>query len=102
MPRFTAFAMEPGGLPDWDEETTIDATPFFGMIKHQKVDGSSFITVSEGTIQVTDTGAGATEIAIVEHLEAIAGSSDDVIKSTQHVFASIVALSHGGTIPPCP
>jgi hypothetical protein len=89
----------------WDDQWrygTIDATPFFGMIKHQKVDGSSFITLSEGTIQVTDTGAGATEIAIVEHLEAIAGSSDDVIKSTQHVFASIVALSHGGTIPPCP
>jgi hypothetical protein len=28
MPRFSALAMDPGGLPDWDEETTIDATPF--------------------------------------------------------------------------
>ncbi|HEY3806674.1 MAG TPA: hypothetical protein VGL61_28925 [Kofleriaceae bacterium] len=90
----------------WDDQWrygTIEAAPFFGMIKHQKVDGSSFISLSEGTIQVTATDdPNATEIAIVEHLEAIAGSSDDVIKSTQHVFASIVALSHGGAIPPCP
>jgi hypothetical protein len=28
MPRFSALAMDPAGLPDWEEETTIDATPF--------------------------------------------------------------------------
>jgi hypothetical protein len=28
MPRLSALAMDAGGLPDWDEETTIDATPF--------------------------------------------------------------------------
>jgi hypothetical protein len=26
--RLSALAMDPAGLPDWDEETTIDATPF--------------------------------------------------------------------------
>jgi hypothetical protein len=83
---------------------TIDAEPFFGMIKHQKTDGSSFITLSEGTIEVTvtDDDPNVTELAFVEHLEAIAGSSGDVIESTTHVFDSIVALSHGGVIPPCP
>jgi hypothetical protein len=82
---------------------TIDAEPFFGMIKHQKTDGSSFITTSEGTIEVTATDdPNATELAFVEHLQAIAGSSDDVITSTTHVFDSIVALSHGSVIPPCP
>jgi hypothetical protein len=82
---------------------TIDPEPFFGMIKHQKTDGSSFITTSEGTIEVTATDdPNATELAFVEHLQAIAGSSDDVIESTTHVFDSIVALSHGGVIPPCP
>jgi len=89
----------------WDDQWrygTIDADPFFGMIKHQKIDGSSFITTSEGTIQVTDAGAGATEVAIVEHLQAVAGSSDDVLKSTNHVFASIVAVAHDASIPPCP
>ncbi|HEX4453740.1 MAG TPA: hypothetical protein VH143_22875 [Kofleriaceae bacterium] len=84
-----------------DAETA--AEPFFGMITHQKTDGSSFITTSEGTIEVTATDdPNATELAFVEHLQAIAGSSDDVIKSTTHVFDSIVALSHGGVIPPCP
>jgi hypothetical protein len=90
----------------WDDQWrygTITPEPFFGMIKHQKTDGSSFITTSEGTIQVTATDdPEATEIAIVEHLQAIAGSSDDVIMSTEHVFASIVAVSHGNAIPPCP
>ncbi|HEY1546441.1 MAG TPA: hypothetical protein VGG28_01405 [Kofleriaceae bacterium] len=84
---------------------TIDSAPdpFFGMIKHQKTDGSSFITTSEGTIEVTATDdPNVTELAFVEHLQAIAGSSDDVISSTTHVFDSIVALSHGGVIPPCP
>jgi hypothetical protein len=95
----------------WDDAWrygTIDGTPDapeLAMIKHQKIDGSSFISRSEGTIEIAPAmdDPTVTEISIVEHLDAVSGSDGDVLKSTNHVFASLVALAHGGTaIPPCP
>ena len=74
------------------------------MIKHQKTDGSSFITLSEGTIQLTptDDDPNTTELSFVEHLDAAGGSTDDVQKGVQHNFDSIVAVAHGNPSPACP
>jgi hypothetical protein len=77
--------------------------PFLGMVKHQKTQGSDFIHRSEGTIQISATDdPNVTELAFVEHLDAVSGGISDVLKGTQHNYDALVALSHGNPIPACP
>jgi hypothetical protein len=77
--------------------------PAFDMIKHQKIDGSSFIKLSEGTVELLPTDdPNVTELEFVEHLNAVGGSDGDVQKGVQHNYDSIVAVTHGGDVPPCP
>lgn len=72
------------------------------MIKHQKVMGSGFIDLSEGTIQLYATSdPGITELRFVEHLKAISGSANDVAAGTRDNYAAILGLVHAGVIPPC-
>lgn len=93
---------------EWDDqwrygvvEGTSDA-PLLGMIRHQKTQGSDFITVSEGTIQVLATDdADVSELAFVEHLDAVSGDAGDVLAGMQHNYDALVALAHGSLIPPC-
>jgi hypothetical protein len=74
-----------------------------GMIKHQKVQGSDFITTSEGTVQVLATeDPEVSELAFVEHLEAISGGTSDVLEGMQHNYDALLALAHDSPIPPCP
>lgn len=93
----------------WDDQWRFgiidgsDAAPTFGMIKHQKTMGSSFITLSEGTIQVLATSdPNVTELDFVEHLDATQASSSDVLKGVQHNYASLVSVAHGGPVATCP
>ncbi len=95
---------------EWHDEWrfgTIDGTPDapeLAMMKHQKTDGSSYISLSEGTIELSPAPGDpdVTDLAFVEHLDAISGGDSDVIKAMQHQFASMVAVTHGTAIPPCP
>jgi hypothetical protein len=94
---------------EWDDQWrfgTVEGTvaaPTLAMIKHQKTQGSSFIKRSEGTIQLTATDdPNVTELAFVEHLDAVGGGVADVVKGTQHNFDSLVAVAHGNPIPACP
>jgi hypothetical protein len=94
---------------EWDDQWrcgTIEGTPdapTLGMVKHQKTQGSTFITLSEGTIQVLATDdPQVTELSFVEHLDATSASTDQVLAGTQHTYAAIVAVSHGNPIPACP
>nr|HEX4317717.1 hypothetical protein [Kofleriaceae bacterium] len=94
----------------WDDEWrfgTIDGTPDapeLAMVGHQKIDGSSFINRSEGTITVTpaDGDDSVTDLAFVEHLDAIGDSDSDVLTGMNHDFGAILALTHGTAIPGCP
>ena len=94
---------------EWDDQWrygvilgTIDDV-ILGMIKHQKTQGSDFITVSEGTVQVLSTDdPEVSELAFVEHLDAISGGVADVTKGMQHNYDALVALAHGAPIPGCP
>jgi hypothetical protein len=80
-----------------------DAAPALAMIKHQKVSGSSFITLSEGTIEVTATDdPGVTELSFIEHLDATSASAAQVIKNIQHNYDALKAVAHGQPIPACP
>jgi len=94
----------------WDDqwrwgviEGTLEA-PTLGMIKHQKTDGSSFIELSEGTIQLAavEGNPDVTELSFVEHLKSVGGGVSDVLKGVQHNYDALVAVAHGNPIPACP
>jgi hypothetical protein len=89
---------------EWDDQWrfgTIDET--LGMIRHQKVQGSDFIDLSEGTIQVLSTSdPNVSELAFVEHLDATQATTGDVLQGVQHNYDALVATVHGTPIPPCP
>lgn len=93
---------------EWDDQWRGDVVigtpdaPELVMIKHQKIQGSDFIAVSEGTIQIrATTDPAATELWFVEHLDAISGSADDVVGGMRDNYDRLVALAHGLPIPPC-
>ena len=93
---------------EWDDqwrygiiEGSVD-DPVLGMIRHQKTQGSDFIDVSEGTIQVHATeDPEVSELAFVEHLDAVSGTADDVLAGMQNNYDALVALAHGAAIPAC-
>lgn len=94
---------------EWDDQWrfgTITGTPeapTLAIIKHQKTQGSDFITLSEGTTQFTPTDdPNVTELAFVEHLDAVGGGVSDVLAGVQYHYDSIVAVAHGNPQPPCP
>lgn len=89
---------------EWDDQWRFGRiTDELGMIKHQKVEGSDFITLSEGTIQVVATSdPGISELLFVEHLDAVQAGTGDVIAGVQHNYDALVAVAHGNPIPRCP
>jgi hypothetical protein len=94
---------------EWDDRWrfglvtgTADA-PMLAIAKHQKTEGSSFIRLSEGTIQFAATpDPDVTEVAFVEHLDAVSAGDGDLLKNMQHNFDSLVAVAHGGGVAKCP
>lgn len=94
---------------EWDDQWRygiIEGTseqPVLGMIRHQKIQGSDFINVSEGTIQVIATNdPNVSELAFVEHLDAISGNASDLLEGMQDNYARLVALAHDLPRPSCP
>lgn len=94
---------------EWDDQWRGDViagaldAPELVMIKHQKIEGSDFISVSEGTIALLATDDPAiTELRFVEHLDAVGGTTDDVVRGMVHNFNRLVSVAHGGPIVGCP
>lgn len=94
---------------DWDEEWrfgTIDGTPEnpeLAIARSQKVYGSIFIYLIEGSLQVQATDdPEITEIEIIQHLAAYGGDASDMQKTMQRQFDSVVELTHGRPQPACP
>jgi hypothetical protein len=89
---------------EWDDQWRFGRiTDELGMIKHQKTQGSDFITLSEGSIQVlATTDPGVIELSFVEHLDAISATGADVVEGVQHNYDALVATAHGNPIPRCP
>jgi hypothetical protein len=90
---------------EWDDQWRGDVVPDSGitMIKHQKVRGSDFITISEGTVAIVATAdPEITELRFVEHLDAVMATQGDVLAGMQHNYDAMVAVSHGAAIPACP
>jgi len=94
---------------EWDDQWrfgTVGGTPdapVLAMIRHQKTQGSSFITLSEGTTEVDATDEpDISALSFVEYLDATNASVSQVQKGVQHHYDSLVAVAHGGTVPACP
>lgn len=85
---------------------TVEGTPsapVHTIIKHQKIHGSDFITLSEGTIELTATDdENVSELAFVEHLNAAGGGAGDVAKGVRANYNALVAAAHNRPTPPCP
>lgn len=93
----------------WDElwrYGTIDGSPsdpVRAMIRYQKVFGSDFINLLEGSTQLfARADPGQTEVELIEHLDAFGGSADQMEASMQRRFASLAAAAHGTAPPRCP
>jgi hypothetical protein len=96
----------PDGLEPFEENGVILGTPDdvqLGMIRHQKTQGSDFISLSEGSVQVLATpDPNVSELAFVEHLDAIQGGVGDLLKGMQRNYEALVALAHETPTPACP
>jgi len=93
----------------WDERWrygTIEGTPeapTLGMVRYQKVYGSSLIDLLEGSIQLRATDDPAvTVIEFVEHLAGAGGTIEDMTASMQHRYDTVLAVVGGDEQPPCP
>ncbi len=94
---------------EWDDQWRGDVVvgtledPELVMIKHQKTEGSDFISLSEGTVQLLSTEDPAiTEVRFVEHLDALMASEGDVIAGMQSNYDRMLAIAHANPLPPCP
>ncbi len=92
----------------WDELWrfgTIDGTPdapTLAIIRYQKVFGSDFISLIEGSIQIRAADGGHTELQFIEHLSAVRGSLAEMRGSMTQRYLTLVALAHGQPRPACP
>ena len=94
---------------EWDEAWrygTVLGTPEapeLAMIRYQKTYGSDFIYLIEGSIQVLATAAPEiTELELIEHVDALQVSTDDIEGSMTERFGKVVAVLHGTELPGCP
>ncbi len=93
---------------DWQETWRFgtlrdDAVESQRRIRYQKTEGSSFISLIEGEIELTtEPGSGVVEISLIEHLKAIGGGISDMKQSMQRRFDIMAALAQGAPLPLCP
>ena len=94
----------------WDElwrYGTIDGTPEApqrAMIRYQKVAGTDFIKILEGSVQYygVDGAPDVTMVEYIEHVNARSSGTSDTMKSMQQRFKATAAVVHGQPLPPCP
>lgn len=93
---------------DWQETWRFgtlrdDATGSARRIRYQKTEGSSFISLIEGEIELTtEPSSGVVEISLIEHLKAVGGGIADMKQSMQRRFDIMAAIAQSAPLPPCP
>jgi hypothetical protein len=73
--------------------------PELAMVRYQKVWGSGFIDLLEGSILVIAAGDALTEVQFIEHLDALGGGTAEMVGSVERRFARMVAHAHGRPLP---
>jgi hypothetical protein len=73
-------------------------------IRYQKTQGSSFISLIEGQLDITASQQkpNIIDIGFIEHLDAIGGGIADMTLSMQHRFDVMLALATATVLPACP
>jgi len=93
---------------EWDEQWrygTITGTPDapeLAIIRYQKIFGSEYIATLEGSVIVYATDdPGVSEVAYIEHLDALGGDHGNIRSSMAQRFANMRAIAHGEPLPGC-
>ena len=68
-------------------------------MRYQKVEGSSFIELMEGSVLLVEAADGVTEVQLIEHLDAVQTGIEDVENYQRDLFGSVVAFVHGDPLP---
>lgn len=89
---------------EWDDQWRFGRIgDDLAMMKHQKTQGSDFVALSEGTIQLLATSdPGVVELQFVEHLDAVSAGAQQVIDNMNYNYEALAALARGDAIPSCP
>ena len=94
-------------IVNWDEQWRYgvpDGTfsdPQLALIRYQKVDGTSFITLLEGSITVREV-AGEPAVAIVEfinHINAADSDTSTAVRTLNNQYSSVLAKVKGQPLP---
>jgi len=90
---------------EWDELWRLGAiegellAPSFGLARYQKVWGTQFISLLEGSVIVLEVDEQTSEVQFVEHTKAVSTGTGTVEGSMRDRFAAIVAAAHGEPPP---
>jgi hypothetical protein len=77
-----------------------EAAPTQVSVVYEKTDGSSYVTLLEGSIELVSVTPTVTELQFAQRLNATQSGSDTIASWTNELFNSIVATVHGQPLPP--
>jgi hypothetical protein len=90
---------------EWDEVWRFGAiegpkdAPVFGLARFQKIYGSSFIDLLEGSMIVYEIDENTSEVQFIEHLDALMTGSDTVAGYMGDLYESVKERAHGRPLP---
>ncbi len=99
------FVVERVVTIEWDLEYRLgvieqdEAGPILAMLRWQKVYGTDFIKLLEGSVLVRRIGDGVTEVELIEHLDAAMSGEEDIMTYFPDLFADILARVRGNPLP---
>jgi hypothetical protein len=77
-----------------------EAAPTEVSVVYKKTDGSSYINLMEGSIELSEVDANTTELQFAQRMDATNTDQNSILMWTNDMFASIVARAHGSATLP--
>jgi hypothetical protein len=69
------------------------------LVRWQKTDGTTVIKINEGSVVAREIVPGIVELDIVQHLEALRDSEENIRSYLPDLYASVLAHAHGDALP---
>lgn len=76
-----------------------EAAPTQVSVVYQKTEGSSFISLMEGSIELAAVTPAVTKLEFVQRMNAVQTSSSNIASWTNEMFESVIAHVHGQPLP---
>jgi hypothetical protein len=73
--------------------------PELAMVRYQKVWGSDYIDLLQGSVLIIAVDDAITEVQFIEHLDALGGGTGEMVDSVERRFVRMVAHAHGQPVP---